>query len=181
MSEDESDHEGKGGMLQGRRFKIVKVQWRSPEATKWLRTMDLIYAGTRINEDQTSGPGNQFRQRYQSMREHAGHPIIGLPRNFYDERWLKSLSPHEREQLRMQPDIDINFSAEERRFVPLPLHQYRSHSHTLMIHLIFCRRASRSIGIKGQLQEDRVASSAEADKDRISEWVLTGAGFWEMA
>lgn len=126
MSEDESDHGGERGAIQGRRYKIVKVQWRSPEATKWLRTMDLIYAGTKINEDQTSQPGNQLRQRYPSVLENIGHPIIGLPRNFYDERWLMTLSPGQRAQLDIQPEIDINFSVEEREYVHSLLGQYLS-------------------------------------------------------
>lgn len=127
MSEDESDHGGECGALQGRRFKIAKIQWRSPEVTKWLRTMDLVYAGTKINEDQTLGPGNQFRQRYPSALEQVGNPIVGLPRNFYDERWLRALSPYRREQLDVQPEIDINFSVEERRYVPFLLRKYPSH------------------------------------------------------
>ena len=140
----------------------------------WLRTMDLIYSGTKINEDHTSQPGNQFRQRYPSTLENIGHPIKGLPRNFYDERWLSALSPNQREQLRLQPEIDINFSVEEREYVLFLLFQYPSH-----IQLILRRYASRFIGVKGRLQEDRIASSAEADRDEISQWVLTGAGFWE--
>ncbi|KAI9456349.1 hypothetical protein BJY52DRAFT_1276330 [Lactarius psammicola] len=155
MSEDESDHGGERGALQGRRFKIIKTQWRSLEVTQWLRTMDLIYAGTKINEDQTLGPGNQFRQRYPSALEQVGYPIIGLPRNFYNERWLRSLSPKQRDELCVEPETDISFSVEERQY------------------------ASKFIGVKGQLQKDRIASSAEADKDEISQWVLTGAGFWE--
>ncbi|KAF8267493.1 hypothetical protein EI94DRAFT_1454778, partial [Lactarius quietus] len=83
MSEDESDHGGNGGALQGWRYKITKLQWRSPEATKWLRTMDLLYAGTKIHEDNTRGPGNQFRQHFPSTKEQLGNPIKGLPRNFY--------------------------------------------------------------------------------------------------
>ena len=121
MSEDESDHGGECGASQARRFKIVKVQWRSVEVLKWLRTMDLIYTGTKINEDRTMGPGNQFRQRYPSALENIGCPIKGLPRNFYDERWLRALSPRRREELRIQPDIDINFSVEERTYVSLLL------------------------------------------------------------
>ena len=117
MSEDESDHAGTRGTLQGRRYKIVKPKWRSPEVTKWLRTLDLFYAGSRINEDGTSQPGNQFRQCYSSELENIGNPIVGLPRNFYNEQWLRTLSPQRREKLLMQPEIDIKFSVEERRQV----------------------------------------------------------------
>ena len=172
MSEDESDHGGKRSTLQGRRFKIIKPSWRSPEATKWLRGLDLFYAGTKFNEDHTPQPGNQFRQRYPSELENIGNPIVGLPRNFYNERWLRSLSPQKRAQLFIQPEIDINFSVEERRQVlfALPFSYIR---------LIFCRHASKFIGLKGQLQKDRIASSAEADEDEISQWVLTRTGFWD--
>jgi hypothetical protein len=126
MSEDESDHGGEHGTLQGRRFKIIKPRWQSPDVTKWLWTMDLFYAGTKINEDQTLGPGNQFQQCYPSTLEEIGHPIQGLPRNFYHEGWLKSLSPYRREELCIQPDINITFSIEERQYVPFLFCQYPS-------------------------------------------------------
>lgn len=133
MSDDESDHGGEGGALQGRRYKIAKVQWRSPEATKWLRTMDFIYAGTKINEDRTSRPGNQFRQRYSSTLERVGCPIIGLPRNFYNEMWLSTLNPKERDELRMQPEVDLSFSVEERRYVAFLFHHYCSNLSSYLV------------------------------------------------
>jgi hypothetical protein len=126
MSEDESDHGGNGGAVQGRRYKIVKLQWRSLEATKWLRTMDLIYAGTKINEDNTRGPGNQSRPRYPSSKKQLGRPIKGLPRNFYDPRWLATLTPRKLEELRVQPEISIEFSKAEQRYFSF-LRQLTSH------------------------------------------------------
>ena len=137
ISDDESDHapssddeddqaqgeDGHGHISQsaprGRRFKIVNMQWRSPEVTKWLRTMDLIYIGTKFYEDGTSMPGNQFRERYPSDKVETGRPITGLPRNFYDARWLRTLSPHQLEVLDIQPEVDINFTVNERRYVPV--------------------------------------------------------------
>jgi hypothetical protein len=173
VSEDESDHGGKGGALQGRQYKIRELQWRSPEVTKWLRTMDLIYAGTKINKDNTRGPGNQFRQRYPSSLKQFGTPIKGLPRNFYDARWLGRQNPMELEDLRVQPEVNIEFSTKERWYLFSPP--------TLVNGLcaLSCRYASKFIGIKGQLQEDRIESSAEANENEILQWVLTGKGFWE--
>lgn len=139
MSEDESDHapdsedsgdeaqnqdRGSQRAPQGRRYRIIDSQWRSPEVTKWLRTMDLVYTGTKFHEDHTSMPGNQFRQRYPSIgsdevpsQVRIGRPIIGLPRNFYDAQWLQTLSPQQIEELGIQPEVDINFSVDERRYV----------------------------------------------------------------
>ena len=173
MSEDESDHGGESGAVQGRRYKIVKPQWRSPEATKWLRTIDLIYVGTKINEDNTRGPGNQFRQRYPSSKSQKGHPIMGLPRNFYDARWLATLPPRKLEALRVQPEISIEFSKAERRYF-----LFSANSCPMAYVLHRCRYASKFIGIKGQLQKDRIQSCAEASESEILQWALTGKGFW---
>jgi hypothetical protein len=133
MSEDESDHaptsedeEDKDGHIsqslpKGRRFKIVNMKWRSQEATKWLRTMDLIYVGTKFYEDRTAMPGSQFRERYPSDKVEIGRAIRGLPRNFYDVQWLQRLSPFEQQALEIQPEIDINFTENERGYVPFPV------------------------------------------------------------
>jgi len=134
MSEDESDHasENESDRAQGedgnnhtpqsgpkrRRYKVVKMQWRSMEVTKWLRTMDLVYVGTKFYEDNTAVPGNQFRQRYPSDATQIGQPIVGLPRNFYDAAWLQTLSPEQLAVLDIQPGFDINFTVDERKYVP---------------------------------------------------------------
>jgi hypothetical protein len=73
----------------------------------------------------------------------------------------------------VQPEVNIEFSTEERQYLfSLP---------TLVNGLcaLSCRYASKFIGIKGQLQEDRIKSSAEANENKILQWVLTGKGFWE--
>ena len=134
MSEDESDHgseeasdrvQGEDGdnhipqsRLKKRRYKILKVQWRSMEVTKWLRTMDLLYSGTKIYSDGTATPGNEFRKHYPSNKMQIGNPIVGLPCNFYDAKWLQTLSPDELVVLNIQPEIDINFTIDERKCVP---------------------------------------------------------------
>ncbi|KAH9021466.1 hypothetical protein EDB85DRAFT_1871863, partial [Lactarius pseudohatsudake] len=135
MSEDESDHdlasedegdqaEGENGRRrvprsapQRRQFKITKSQWRSPEVTKWLRIMDLLHIGTRFNDDGTPMPGNQARERYPSNKTQTGRPITGLPRNFYNAEWLTTLSPGQLVDLDVQPEVDISFTVDERRYV----------------------------------------------------------------
>jgi hypothetical protein len=79
----------------------------------------------------------------------------------------------ELEDLRVQPEVNIEFSTKERRYLFSPP--------TLVNGLctLSCRYTSKFIGIKGQLQEDRIESSAEANENEILQWVLTGKGFWE--
>ena len=80
--------------------------------------MDLIFSGTKINEDGTAMPGNEFRRHYPSHRMQIGQPITGLPCNFYDAKWLQTLSPNELVQPNVQPEIDINFTIDEQKYVP---------------------------------------------------------------
>lgn len=128
MSEDESDHtpdsEDEGDQVEGeipqsgpqrRRYKITTLEWRSPDVTQWLRTMDLVYIGTRFYDDGTPMPGNQARERYPSNKTQIGRPIQGLPRNFYNAEWLQTLSPDDLADLDVQPEIDIAFTNSERR------------------------------------------------------------------
>ena len=133
MSEDESDHasenesdraqgeDGDNHILQSgpkrRRYKVLKMQWRSVEVTTWLRTMDLVYVGTKFYEDNTAVPGNQFRLRYPSDVTQIGRPITGLPRNFYNAAWLNTLTPEQLAVLDTQPEININFNVDERKYV----------------------------------------------------------------
>jgi hypothetical protein len=88
------------------------------EVAKWLRTMDLIYGGTKINEDSTATQGNKFRKCYPSDEMQIGQPIVGLPRNFYNARWLQELSSEQLVVLDIQPKIDINFTINERKYIP---------------------------------------------------------------
>ncbi len=133
MSEDESDHnpasEDESNQVEGengsrhiprsaphrRQYKIPIIRWRSPEVTKWLRIMDLVHVGTRFHDDGTPMPGNQARERYPFNKIQTGRPITGLPRNFYDAEWLKTLNPGQVTDLGLQPEIDISFTVDERR------------------------------------------------------------------
>lgn len=97
MSEDESNHspdsDDKGDQAKGedgshhvpqsrpqcRRYKIKSIHWRSLDVTQWLRTMDLVYVGTRFYDDGTPMPRNQARERYPCNEMQIGQPITGLP------------------------------------------------------------------------------------------------------
>ena len=149
----------------------------SLEVTKWLRTMDLIYARTKINEDGTSQLGNQFQQHYPSIIQLGEHWVShhGPSMEFL---WWKLAEDVEllSDRAALYATRDWHqFHCWGTTVHLVPLCQYPTH-----ILLILCRHVSRFIGLKGRLQEDRVASSAEADKAEISQWVLTGTGFWVM-
>jgi hypothetical protein len=93
------------------------MQWWSVEVTTWLRTMDLVYVGTKFYEDNTAVPGNQFRLHYPSNITQIGWPIIGLPHNFYNATWLNTLTPEQLAVLDTQPEININFTVDKRKYV----------------------------------------------------------------
>ena len=167
MSEDESDHGGEGASdtqsgPKKRRYKVLKVQWRSIEVTKWLRTMDLIFSGTKINEDGTATPGNEFRRRYPSDEMQIGKPITGLPRNFYDAKWLQTLSLNELAKLNVQPEMNINFTIDERKYVPFTAADLPKSEVLLTLNKDTQRNTScrivkrREIGLPATLKQTRV-------------------------
>lgn len=72
------------------RYAIEKLPWRSPALTKFLRALDLLHLETRFTP--TGRPRQGAFPRYrvpQGKRvDYAAEPVPGLPRNFYDSKWL---------------------------------------------------------------------------------------------
>ncbi len=102
-SEDESDHE------EGeRRFRIVELDWRSAELTKWLRVYDNIYSSTKFNYAGRPSRGNWTRIRVPS---HPGapklkkKPPVGLPRNFFKPGYLDGLLKYELDALKVKDEV----------------------------------------------------------------------------
>jgi hypothetical protein len=116
LSEDESDHE-RGNNLGRARYAIVKERWRSDELIIWLRTMDLLACGQKWDQRNVAQQGNNRRVRVHSSRSKDGVAVAGLPENCYDPGWLNTLDHFQREQLRVQPPLNMQFSEEEQRYV----------------------------------------------------------------
>lgn len=112
VSGDESDHHS--SKRRGERcYTIIQDEWRAPEVTKWVRTLDHVYMSFKFNAAGKSAPGNWVRTRNVSRRiSSKTDPVAGLPRNFYDKKWLKSLNPFQRERLDIK-DFDFDFTLSE--------------------------------------------------------------------
>ena len=90
------------------RYLIHKLEWRSAELTRFLRTLDLLHISTRFTEKGQPTPGNWPRYRVQSSIVDNISPVVkGLPLNFYDSEWLLDLDPEHRAQLEHKPPLEL--------------------------------------------------------------------------
>lgn len=106
MSGDES--EVSGASREHRRFFVVRPAWRSPKVTPWLQVIDAVHLDSRFSESGRASRGNWVRHRVRSGRvDHVRPPVIGLPKNFYDEEWLGGLSQTELEALEVQEEVSL--------------------------------------------------------------------------
>lgn len=114
MSGDESDHAG------GRvRYVVRAPNWRNPAISSWMTTFDNLHLSTRFNGDGRATPGKFPRLRIRSTKRGVAKcaEVPGLPKNFYDEKWLNSLHEEDRNDLEMQPALDLSFTPYIQRFV----------------------------------------------------------------
>jgi len=113
MSGDETDPYGSQPIRGQRKFLVVRPGWRSQEVTKWLRVIDSLYATHRFSADGRASRGNWVRHRIDSGKVDSDRlPVGGLPENFYDPVWLRDLSQEERNDLDVQPGVNLNHSVE---------------------------------------------------------------------
>ena len=90
------------------RYLIHKLEWRSAELTRFLRTLDLLHISTRFTEKGQPTPGNWPRYRVHSSIVDNISPVVkGLPLNFYDSEWLLDLDPEHRAQLGDKPPLEL--------------------------------------------------------------------------
>ena len=117
MSEDEPDWRSASGKVPASYF-VARPAWRSAEVTSWLQVIDNVYLAFRFTTDGRVTPGNWVRNRVRSGRvNQASVPITGLPVNFYDKEWLKSLPPKKKRGLRATEAVDLSHTEEMIRSV----------------------------------------------------------------
>lgn len=93
------------------RNEITNLRWRNTAIKKWFHTLDALHMSTRFQVNGQPLPGAFPHYRVNSGRiEDDAPPVVGLPRNFYDEDWLENLDEIELEKLDVQPPMDITFS-----------------------------------------------------------------------
>jgi hypothetical protein len=106
MSGDETDHR------QGQvRHVVLRLPWRSPALKSLMKTLDLVHISSRFSTTGRAKRGAFPHRRIPSSRvEHDSTPVPGLPRNFYDPIWLKSLSKLERRALQVKDEVDLTLT-----------------------------------------------------------------------
>ena len=110
VSSDESDYSQRPPI-----FKRISPVWRSAELRNFLWRLDEIAAedGTRPIGRRRRGPNQQTRQRTRTNQINTESVApIGLPRNCYDEVWLKGLTRRQRNELEMVSDHDFTVMQE---------------------------------------------------------------------
>lgn len=108
MSGDETD-----GPPGAWRYVVTNLRWRSDDAEvkTWFRTFDHLHMSTCFTTNDRPTPGAFPHPRVQSRRiETNDTPVAGLPVNFYNRNWLKSLERFELDKLDVQPAVDLGFT-----------------------------------------------------------------------
>ena len=131
MSEDEPDWRSTSGKIPNDYF-VIRPAWRSGAVTDWLRVMDHVSLARRFTPDGRVTRGKWMRNRKPSNKmDPTATPIKGLPINFYDKEWLKSLPPKKKRSLKMKEAIDLTHTKE--------IMQWASILYLVRSSLIFCQ------------------------------------------
>ena len=104
MSGDESEH--RRGQ---KRYVVYQDQWRNPAIIEWIRKFDLIFIQTKFNAIGRAARGNWPRKREPTSQHvtRQGRPVVGLPANFYNDLWLKTLNEEDLADLQIKPAIAL--------------------------------------------------------------------------
>lgn len=107
MSGDESDNNHQPGQYRGQaNYFRIRPAWRATCVSTWLDVIDKIYVASRFQENNRATPGNWVRKRHPTNRTNEkAKAVPGLPENFYDADWLRSLTQRQRDKLRMKPAL----------------------------------------------------------------------------
>ena len=106
MSGDETDHR-----QNNLNYVVRPPVWRSSEIEPFFMALDDLHLSTRFSSN-----GRAKRGKFPHPRIRSGRPPIpgggvpGLPVNFYDPRWLRTLTGFERKELKIKPSIDLELS-----------------------------------------------------------------------
>ena len=121
MSGDESDNNHQPGRYQGQvNYFRVRPVWRARRISSWLDVIDKVYVAFRFQENNRATPGNWIRKRHPTNRvDEKAKAVFGLPQNFYDKDWLKTLTRKQCRKLQMEPPLDLAHTPSVIRYVGL--------------------------------------------------------------
>lgn len=119
MSGDESDNNHQPGSYRGQvNYFRVRPVWRAPCVSTWLDVIDKVYVASRFQTNYRATPGNWIRRRHPSNRvNEKAKPVTGLPKNFYDADWLKTLTQKQRSKLKMKRSLELDHTPHVMRYV----------------------------------------------------------------
>lgn len=116
MSGDETDYEWQGPANQQPHYVLI-IDWRNPEVVLFFRILDALYFSSRFEHDGRIDAGRFPVTRVRSNTQVKGKVVKGLPENFYNPQWLLGLTQDERDDLMMEPPIELDFSPSTLRCV----------------------------------------------------------------
>lgn len=98
---------------------ILRLGWRSAEATQFFRGLDKIHIANKYRATGRPGPGRWPTPRVLSTKRVDGtsKAPAGLPVNFYDERWLREIGADARKELHAKPAVHLTFSKDSQQCV----------------------------------------------------------------
>lgn len=118
MSGDESDNNHQPGRYWGQvNYFRIRPAWRAPCVSSWLDVIDKVYVAFRFQENNRATPGNWIRKRHTTNRVDEKVKVVsGLPENFYDKDWLKTLTRSQRRKLQTEAPLDLTHTPHVMRY-----------------------------------------------------------------
>jgi hypothetical protein len=98
-------------------YTVYQYSWRDEKVGVFLRDVEVLAEAKKQNEfnQRTRGKGPRTRIPTTDNVCRPGKPVRGLPKNWYNQTWLKSLTDPEKEQLRMKPEVPLAYTADVRK------------------------------------------------------------------
>lgn len=124
ISGDESDNNHQPGRYRGQvNYFRIRPVWRAPCVSSWLDVVDKVYVAFRFQENSRATPGNWIRKRLTTSRVDEKTKVVpGLPENFYDRGWLKTLTRKQRQKLQMEAPLDLTHTPHVMRYADSVCH-----------------------------------------------------------
>ncbi|KAI6163625.1 hypothetical protein EDD17DRAFT_1476183 [Pisolithus thermaeus] len=105
MSSDESEHDVRHGE---RIYHITRKTWRSAAVTDALHVLDKLHLRMRYQEQWNATAGAWPHLRTLSSQVSNRKPLSGLPKNFYAQDYISSLTLEGLDDLLLQEDMPLD-------------------------------------------------------------------------
>ncbi|RXW15482.1 hypothetical protein EST38_g10376 [Candolleomyces aberdarensis] len=101
-----------------RALRITKLPWHAKRIQDWMETLDRLHVALRLNDNGRPATGKWPRLRVDPelgdppvvlMECFKDSPVKGLPPNFYNQRWLRTLTALEVNRLEIREPLDNPF------------------------------------------------------------------------